>query len=457
MNINPEFQRYVWLEFSPHRLIGMPMVLGAIFFLTYVVSGSDASVTMVAVSSWTFGILLYIWGTRLASEAVIEEVLERTWDTQRMSSIGPWPMTWGKIFGSAVYTWYGGGICLLVYIIAALDVIPSDTLIKSLCLLLGCAFLSHSVGLLTSLQALQKKYLTTRRGTAGYSFVGIIAMLPFLVLGITDESGSGANVVSWYGASYGRLNFVLSSLAVFTAWSFLGVYRMMRTELQIRNAPWTWLGFLIFIMGYVSGFISDPGIPIVDSVYGLKTGDILSARFFVSFVIGLTTVYLLALSEPKNPVVFRKMAQFAKVGEWSRLLEIAPRWLLTIPVVFVVGIGTVIYLPGVLESERTSIHGGAFIAALFLFMVRDVGILVFLNLARSQRRADLATIIYLFVLYLLVPGILKGMGISAMNSFFLPRWDVNFVAATLPVILEIGLVYFLLMRRWRNHYYSSPS
>jgi hypothetical protein len=34
--MNPEFQRYVWLELTPHRLLVAPLLLAAIFALVYV-------------------------------------------------------------------------------------------------------------------------------------------------------------------------------------------------------------------------------------------------------------------------------------------------------------------------------------------------------------------------------------------------------------------------------------
>ena len=33
MHINPEFRRNLWLELTPSRLVGMPLVLGVFFFL----------------------------------------------------------------------------------------------------------------------------------------------------------------------------------------------------------------------------------------------------------------------------------------------------------------------------------------------------------------------------------------------------------------------------------------
>ena len=36
---SPEFRRNLWLEFTPHRLIAMPVLLGAVFLLTTMGAG----------------------------------------------------------------------------------------------------------------------------------------------------------------------------------------------------------------------------------------------------------------------------------------------------------------------------------------------------------------------------------------------------------------------------------
>ncbi len=37
---------------------------------------------------------------------------------------------------------------------------------------------------------------------------------------------------------------------------FIGCYRQMRTELQMRNGPLVWLAFSLFLAIYVAGFAS---------------------------------------------------------------------------------------------------------------------------------------------------------------------------------------------------------
>ena len=53
-----------------------------------------------------------LWGTRSAALSVVGEIRERTWDSQKLSSIGPSQMVWGKLFGATFANWFGGALCL---------------------------------------------------------------------------------------------------------------------------------------------------------------------------------------------------------------------------------------------------------------------------------------------------------------------------------------------------------
>ena len=118
MRINPEFLRNVWLEMSPVRLIVMPAMLAAVFLIVYLTQSDFFTGAMQATSMTIFVVLVFIWGIRLASDAVINEIRDGTWDSQRMSSIGAWSMSWGKLLGSTVYPWYGGLMCIVVYLVS---------------------------------------------------------------------------------------------------------------------------------------------------------------------------------------------------------------------------------------------------------------------------------------------------------------------------------------------------
>jgi len=104
--MNPELRRNLWLELTPHRLIAAPVVLLLVLLL---VSSRDERPwpAVYSTASVILVLLVHFWGTRKAAEGVTEEVRERTWDWQRLSSLGPWSMTWGKLAGTAAFPWYG--------------------------------------------------------------------------------------------------------------------------------------------------------------------------------------------------------------------------------------------------------------------------------------------------------------------------------------------------------------
>ncbi len=151
--MNPELLRHVWLEINPHRLIAMPVVLTLIFFMAYSMNDYNFGIPLSHTALWIFGAIGLLWGARVASDAVAEELRDKTWDTQMMSAMEPWSMTWGKLFGSTVYTWYGSVLCLLVFAFNS-EYSNYGTLSKSLLIALCTAIFCQAFGMLISLLAL---------------------------------------------------------------------------------------------------------------------------------------------------------------------------------------------------------------------------------------------------------------------------------------------------------------
>ena len=66
-------------------------------------------------------LIAYLWGTRRAVNVLADEIAAGTWDGQRMSSIGPWTMAWGKLLGGTAYVWYCALLCLATYAAAEIE------------------------------------------------------------------------------------------------------------------------------------------------------------------------------------------------------------------------------------------------------------------------------------------------------------------------------------------------
>ena len=117
---NPEFQRYVWLELSRHRLIAVPALLAVIVVVVFA-SASNPANFLAYGALGAFAAVTGVYGSVRAFGSVTEELRDRTWDFQRMSALSPWSLTLGKVAGAPVFAWYAGAWTLGVFLLAALS------------------------------------------------------------------------------------------------------------------------------------------------------------------------------------------------------------------------------------------------------------------------------------------------------------------------------------------------
>ena len=154
--MNPELRRNLWLQFSAIRLVLAPVVIGAILALTWLVADREWR-GVAQVGEAIYSLLILLWGTRRAADLVAEEIAGGTWDGQRMSALGAWQMSWGKLLGGTSYVWYCAGLAFLAQVIAQwLDGTapwaPGQW--TNLLQLLGAGALAQAVAMLVSLALL---------------------------------------------------------------------------------------------------------------------------------------------------------------------------------------------------------------------------------------------------------------------------------------------------------------
>ncbi|HEY5790329.1 MAG TPA: hypothetical protein VIX81_06870 [Gammaproteobacteria bacterium] len=433
MELNPELRRNLWLELGPQRLLLMPLVLGLLFALAYALAdGVDAGRYAVAVTAAiAYGLVCVLWGMHLAGEAVLGEVAARTWDWQRMSSVAPWSMTWGKLLGSTLYPWYAALFCLPAFALGVASV-PGVDLGWWLGMLLGGAVLAHALGLTWSL--LLVRYRGDREaGALQRRSSAYLVLLLLLLFGLPALLDPLQQAGSWYGRETGSY-FALGSLLLFAAWAVFGAYRLMRSELQFRNGPWAWLGFTAYLMGYLGGFV-DP-----------------DHRLFACYLLGLGLTLVAAFAEPRDPLGLRRLGQALRERAWTRAQQAAPPWLL--------GLGVSVALAAALLLQPASACRHALCpegspdqrllsVLLLLFVLRDLGLLGLVSLRGRSRRPEFATVIYLLVLYFVVPWLLDAVGAGQLTALFWPRADLAPAWAVGAAALGPGVLGVLLWR-WRR-------
>jgi hypothetical protein len=118
LNRNPEFKRNAWIELSPGRLLAMPVIILAIFFMVLANTEHDVLHAIALAGTSLYFVLVFLGGSKLAIDSVIDEINGRTCIQQQMTPLSAGAMTIGKLFGSTIYAWYGGLMALTVGSIA---------------------------------------------------------------------------------------------------------------------------------------------------------------------------------------------------------------------------------------------------------------------------------------------------------------------------------------------------
>ena len=432
MSLNPEFRRNLWLELTSYRMIGMPMILGAILFLAYLLNGKQYDEGVARTALVLFGLLAFVWGTRLASESLIAEIRAHTWDGQRMSVIGPWSMTWGKLLGSTIYPWYGALLCLLVYLTSnpAFGLSLPETAV----LLVGSGLLGQAVGLLSSLQSIRKSQRYGRFQTTSFLVLGVSCAASVLSWPFAKAAG-----VFWYDQHYPDNRFVLTSLVVFLAWAVFGIYRLLRAELQLKSLPWAWGAFVLFLAGYVAGFLGGGSWASVQDVW--------QQRLLCAFLVSLALAYGMAFCERKDPVAFRRLLQSLARGQWRRAMEGLPLWFSTLPLV-VLACAALVVMELSMGPDGSVTPVAVAAVAMVFFLMRDLALMLFLHLGRFPKRADMLTLLVLALLYAVVPKILAALGLDPLAGLFWPTPGAPAVILLPAAMFQTLAMCWLAARRW---------
>lgn len=433
--MNAELRRNLWLELTLHRLLALPVGLLLIFMLVHVISEEGWRGSL-AVTAATLFAAFALWGGVHAGDSVMGEVRGRTWDGQRMSAIEPWTMTWGKLAGSPAFAWYGGAICLVVYLLFS----PAPDSLRTAIFLLAGALLLDAIAMIGSITA-------SRKAVVRSSSTGWVLGIALLVVGPwMSVLGSGDADVAWWGREWRRIDFLLASTVLFAAWAVFGAYRLMCQELRVRTVPWAWPAFLVFTAAFIAGF----GIRRSDT-----PGQQLTVLLIAGLIVSLVALYPMLLTETGGAMALRRILMRGKAREWRRLLQETPLWMVTLALALVFCALTV-PLAGGGRSASNDLLQTAVLAPvpLFLLAARDAALCMFFASARQPRRAEAATLFYLLLLYWLVPMLLRTAGMQGLADLVLPPfWERPGYAAGVAAV-QASLMIAAATWRWRSNYGS---
>lgn len=457
MRINPEFRRNVWVQFTWTKLLAVPLLTLIACYGYLLITGYNYHSLQSAAELIGGGIIIGLLGTRRAADALAEEVSGGTWESQRMSGLGAWQMTWGKLLGSTSFNWYAAAIALLVVLwssnrIEALGGIgrpPFQVIYNFAVGGLMAQAVAFAIALILMRKAARFRRLTiTLAQSCGfllYFFVvrgGFDSRAP---VGFQARSFSAADTVTWYGQPYDGETFRVALLAICCAWAVLGAYRLMRIELQYRNQPWIWTLFLIFVSVLVAGFPPSP-------------------HFAYVFLVLILLTYAGFFADNRDPVRYRWALLSLRERNWLEAVAAIPWWLIGYVFSAVVAVGLALLLPQQAYSIDVPANAPpAFkMAALIpenlatslilavLFVLRDLLVMLWFSCSPWRAKADVAGIIYLALVYWPLAAILWVSGGQRLLPVAVPIATGNFGVDFVPIAIELAFALFLFYARWRE-------
>ena len=431
--MNPELRRNLWLELTTHRLVAMPTVLFLVFVLFASRNLSDWQGVVFSTAVALFIVIVHLWGTYKASEAVTDEVRDRTWDWQRLSALDPWRMTWGKLAGATALSWYGAFLCVVAMTIAMLGGYERRGLAILVCGLAASGVAVHGAALAASLQASRKSSKLGHR-------IGLIFFLPAAAVGLITLSSSGqvrGEAVEWYGHSFESIRFYCALSVVFALWAVLAAYREMARELKVRLLPWAYPAFAVFLAAFFAGYGGGPT--------ATRTTLALSG-----LVVSLGLTYYGLFADVTTAMLLRRIATHARLRQWRRAVEELPLWVTTLALAVPFALWCTQILVGDPALSLVPRAAGLYPVAVLLLATRDCGSYVFFALSPRARGPEGVTLLYIALLSWIVPAVLAIAGMGAAAKLLMPFGSMNGWEASLVMGAQVAIVAALVAWRWRR-------
>jgi hypothetical protein len=347
--MNPEFRRQLWLNVSIGRVVALPFVLTLLFILIGVTTDFKPD----SIGYWALCVgsaCSALLGGSAAVESLAMEARGRTWDWQRLSGVGAWNMTWGKLFGSTLLANCGAIIAFAVFLAVGGAPRPNTThplVIVALGVCLGV--LVQSVGLLVAAGQITSGRQQAPPAASYVLGAGATGVMVITLMIVAD--GVGRENEHWYGTLHSLPMLLLITAIVFASWIVLGAYRLLRTELEGRSAPWFALAFAVFAAFYLAGFVNAPWM----DMRGAASTRLVVAEFVIA---GFT--YIVCFWDRMRPVDLERWllalrSERARARAWTE----TPAWIVCVALTVFASVSIAVLTGTVTEQSGSAAAGGA--------------------------------------------------------------------------------------------------
>lgn len=516
MTLNPELVRNLRLEFSQQRLVALPVVLTVVFAVAWFADWYPSPATRLYVAAVVvlYAIIL-LWGVRKSAGTLARELSNDTWDAQRLSAMSAGELLLGKVLGGASYPIYGATLCLCVAFVASLlDGFNEGEMLWS-AEQLRIELLLHTLRL--SFALVMAFFIATvlmmrRMGRTGVSVTLCQVLVILLTLNLpgpgvfpspegaveaidTSESFAwlapfvGADTL-WFGFEIPGNIFRSLTLGVLLVWGVIWARNALRRELQFRGIRWTlaasMLFFLIYFGGltyfdfaWISGNADAPSI--IRKLYPVL--------FSMCILAGMISYAVLFLA-PKSGNEFHRFSACLRSGDIRGAAADLPSWLVALDVTLLallafaalvalspdfaglVDIGDPFGEVQVVENTPLDMIATLVFAVMgntanwrvplgllgfYGLLIRDLSLVLLLNLSARSGRADLTALLYFAVLYLVLPALLYVIDWDRHVAYLLPSVRFGDGDAIAVHWLQAIAMFAVLLWRWRSQRVQSMS
>ena len=507
--MNPELLRNLRLEFSLQRLLALPAVLAVVFALVWFSDWTQHPATRLYISAvvMLYAIIL-LWGVRRSAGSLARELSNDTWDAQRISAMSAGELLTGKLLGGASYPLYGALLCLCVALVASfLEGFNQDSVLWS-SEQLRLELLLHVLRLALAMVIaffVATVLMIRRMGRTGVSVtlcqVLVIVLIftlpgpgvvpgPESVVELANRQGPFAWVAPfvgadtmWYGIEIPGNVFRVLTLSLLLLWSLLWARNALRVELQFRGPRWTLAASMLFFLVYFGG------LAYFDFAWLLGSAEepsLLRKLYPVTFsvwVMASIIAYAVIFLAPKSSNEFQRFSSCLSQRNLRGVVADLPSWLVALDITLFALLAHLILvavspasqgatdlgelLDGFELVENTPLDMLATVASAILgnigdwrvplgllgfygLLVRDLSVVLLLNLGSKSGRADLTALLYLVVLYAVLPALLYVIDWDRQVAYLLPSVRFGDGDALAMHWIQALAMLALLTWRWRG-------
>lgn len=455
---NPELHRNLWIEFSWFKALAIPALL--LIFIYLIARGErDIAETANTISLTAAFFFFYIGAVSSASNAFRDELKDRTWDFQLMSSLNAWSLGFGKFFGAVSYYWFCTAICMAIYLISLQFLSENDAndrlsvMFSGPILFILCGYLGQLCAYIMALQTLpnNKARQSSTLFSSAIAFViasafafGSLTISAAAPLQYLAASSGQAFTLNWFGFEIHSAWFFLYSLFFFLFWAHVAVYRSMRIELQYKTIPWVWIVFLLTMLIYSTGCVD-----IILHGRALMDEQIRFARTLFACVTMIGATYIGGYSYSNNFIGYSRFSNALKRRDYIAAFRSTPPWIISGTAAIILLIALIVWQGSIMTNDGAQLFAAPLLA-LTLFAARDIIIFHTIFIPGLTRYNGFVLIVYLLCAYVFSALILE----NTAPAFYRPIIDLappyksggyaDAIPAAIQVLLATGLLQFCL-------------